>query len=307
MMDYGYDNTIYCFTCTELDNVKHILTEEFIILPDGKCKQEKNNDDSLSLVTANFELLKILGKGRFGTVKEAFFHNQRVAAKFFHGVLMTEAIKLICVDMIKATVDLKHPNLVQMLGASLNKELVILTELMSINLKVLLEHECLNYEQVIAIFLQLTDALNYLHTRSPIPVLHKDICDTNVLLNQTKCNGCENCWMAKLSDYTIACFLQQIDQFSLGNGKYVAPEFHDQCKHTPKMDIFSIGAVLKQMMDGRENTAANIYQLIHWCMDNDMKQRPSAKQLMEQIHKYFCLCKLCTYYNSEQKHLLHMV
>ena len=56
-----------------------------------------------------------------------------------------------------------HPNLVQFIGATLEGEPVILTELMATSLRAVLERRLFNHAQITSISLDVARALNYLH------------------------------------------------------------------------------------------------------------------------------------------------
>ena len=80
---------------------------------------------------------------------------------------------------------IRHPNLLQFIGATQEGEMVILTELMPTSLRKELERKAHSYmspDQVISIGLDVLRALNYLHQMRPHPLIHRDISSANVLL-----------------------------------------------------------------------------------------------------------------------------
>lgn len=214
-----------------------------------------------------------------------------VAAKTFDDVVLSTKNKLAFVEAMSAAASLRHPNIVKFVGASLEKEFVIFSELMSTNLNAVMEHECLIHAQIITILTDVLEGLNYLHQMHPNPVIHKDVCDTNVLLNHVIDHG--KWWSAKLSDCTLVDFLCQIDMFDLGKMNYVAPEFGNPALHTTKMDVYSAGVLFKIMSERNSATSLtfNYSETINVCMDNDPSKRPTAKQLLELVSTSQCLFK----------------
>ena len=65
----------------------------------------------------------------------------------------------------------------------------------------------------------------------------------NVLLNPTL----NNQWIAKLSDYSSANFVQSTLTAGPGNPTYAAPEANSPSKQGPKMDVYSYGVLLLEM------------------------------------------------------------
>ena len=91
----------------------------------------------------------------------------------------------------------RHPNLLLFIGATLQGELIILTELMPTSLRALLEQGELPQQHLITIACDVAKALNYLHLMRPDSIIHRNLSSANVLLDHS-CNGN---WKAKLSDY----------------------------------------------------------------------------------------------------------
>ena len=61
-----------------------------------------------------------------------------------------------------------------------------------------------------------------------------------------------HCWKAKVSDYGTVNLLQRLDTICSGNPSYAAPEANDPNQQSTKMDIFSFGALLLEMLTGTE-------------------------------------------------------
>ena len=80
----------------------------------------------------------------------------------------------------------------------------------------------------------------------PDSFIHRDISSANVLLEQLP-NGC---WKAKISDYGSVNLQRYLHTSNPGNPIYSAPEANDPRQQSPKMDIFSFGVLLIEMLTG---------------------------------------------------------
>lgn len=89
-----------------------------------------------------------LGKGAWGKVKVAMFRGSRVAAKCFHQLIISDYNRHLFVREINMAACLRHPNLVQFIGASLEGDPVILTELMTTSLRAVLERKPIDQAQI---------------------------------------------------------------------------------------------------------------------------------------------------------------
>lgn len=187
-----------------------------------------------------------LGTGGWATVKVAIFRGQRVAAKcLHHQIVSAHNIRLFTREMNIAA-QARHPNLLQFIGATMDAEPVILTELLPMSLRRLMEATNLSKQQIKSLSCDVARALNYLHLSSPDPIIHRDVSSGNVLLEPTG----ENIWKAKLADYGSANFVRYTTTVGPGNPLYSAPEVGDPKQHSPKMDTYSFGILLIEMCSG---------------------------------------------------------
>ena len=189
-----------------------------------------------------------LGRGGWATVSVATFRGARVAAKCVHNAIISRHnVQLFRREMDMAS-RIRHPNLLQFIGATNVGEMVILTELMPTSLRKELEIEFFPPRLATSIGLDVARALNYLHLMKPHPLIHRDISSANVLLEPLP-NGR---WKAKVSDYGTVNLLQRLDTICPGNPSYASPEANDPNQQSTKMDIFSFGALLLEMLTGTE-------------------------------------------------------
>ena len=187
-----------------------------------------------------------LGEGGWANVRVALFRGQRVAAKCLHNqIISTHNIRLFTREMNIAA-HARHPNLLQFIGATMDDEPIILTELLPTSLRRLMESTTLSRQQIRSIGCDVARAVNYLHLTTPDPIIHRDISSANILLEPSG----EGTWKAKVSDYGSANFVRFTTTIGPGNPLYSAPEAGEPRRHSPKMDVYSFGILLVEMCSG---------------------------------------------------------
>ena len=232
-----------------------------------------------------------LGEGGWGAVKVAKFRGIEVAAKSLYEQIRSDYYRHLFIREMNMAARLRHPNLVQFIGATLEGEMIILTELMHTSLRRVLEQGSISREHTLSISVQVCQALNYLHLMQPDPVIHRDISSANVLLNPLPNNG----WLAKVTDYGSVNTLRALQTRNPGNPVYSAPEAFDPSLQSTKMDIFSVGVLLIEMCtgqfpsdDGREHLLLTISDrgfsdIISRCIDRERDNRPTAQELLSEL------------------------
>lgn len=236
-----------------------------------------------------------LGAGGWAVVQVAMFRGQRVAAKCLHNqIISVHNIRLFTREMNMAA-HARHPNLLQFIGATMDNNPIILTELMPTSLRRVLEQgNPLSHRQIFSIASDVARALNYLHLTSPDPIIHRDVSSANVLLKSSAGDSYE----AKLSDYGSANFVRYATTVGPGNPLYSAPEVNDPKQHSPKMDVYSLGLLLVEMCSGELfddyeeliNTRIStdwpeMVIVIRPCIRQDPRRRPNAADIISQLEQ----------------------
>ena len=240
---------------------------------------------------------EILGKGSWGEVKVAKFRGLKVAAKCLHDIIMSPYNISVFTREMEIAARVRHPNLLQFIGATRVGTAIILTELMPTSLRQELEKSSLTCPQIVKIATDVSAALNYLHLWTPVPILHRDVSSPNVLLEPSG----SGIWKAKLSDYGSANLVQSISAGSVapGNPFYAAPEAPFPDQHTPAMDVYSFGVLLMEMILGQLpglTTAERIGQaetiqwsamkpLVQRCIVQECKNRLSIAKVLTELEK----------------------
>lgn len=104
--------------------------------------------------------------------------------------------------------------------------------------------------EVFTIGLQLCDVLEYLHTHQP-PIVFRDLKPANIIRAPEG--------KLYVIDFGIARFFkpgQVKDTMALGSLGYAAPEQYGRAQTTPRADIYSLGAILHQLLTGKDPSEA---------------------------------------------------
>src|SRR6266566_4153557 len=104
--------------------------------------------------------------------------------------------------------------------------------------------------EVLDIGLQLCIVLDYLHSQQP-PIVFRDLKPANIMRTPTG--------QLYLIDFGIARYFkpgQAKDTVALGSLGYAPPEQYGKAQTTPRADIYSLGAVLHQLLTARDPSEA---------------------------------------------------
>ena len=237
----------------------------------------------------------VLGAGAYGEVKIAEFRGIKVAAKCFHNIILSPYNLGLFSREMEIASRLRHPNLVQFVGATREGAPIIISELMSTSLHKELQQSGsgLDRPTVVNISRDVACALNYLHLWRPHPILHRDISSPNVLLEGVVGRG----WKAKLSDFGSANIQSQARTQVPGNPYYASPEANQPRDHSPAMDVYSYGVLVMEMcvhqppgltVPDKQRQIDSISwstmkDLVVRCVNEDRHQRPSISQVLAQL------------------------
>ena len=163
---------------------------------------------------------KLLGRGGWASVYEGVYCDCPVAVKQIYDLILSDHnIRLFEREMSIAS-KCRHPHLLQFVGATNDQESpLFVTELMMKSLRDLLHEREVLVEEIHVLCLDIARALNYLHQKKPVPIIHRDVSSANVLLWR---QGDQ--WRGKVSDYGTANFMRQTMTVGPGAVIYGAPE-----------------------------------------------------------------------------------
>ena len=238
-----------------------------------------------------------LGGGGWGEVKVGIFRGTKVAVKRLYQEIQSEYNMDLFAREMNIASTIRHPNLLQFIGATREGDLLIVTELMPTSLRDELQKNKLPHLQVIAIAIDIITGLNYLHMWRPQSILHRDVSSANVLLQPLPVGQ----WKAKLSDYGSVNLQDHIKTANPGNPVYSAPESNTPALHSPAMDIFSFGILLVEMAT-RRLPSSTVYEreaqirVVKWptlrslitrCTITNHNTRPKTDNVLNELEELY--------------------
>ncbi|CAM6060888.1 unnamed protein product [Sphagnum tenellum] len=215
----------------------------------------------LKIATRDFHPSMKLGEGGFGVVYKGILANGvEVAIK----QLFVKTKKNIdeFLNEVVTISGVKHRNLVKLKGCCLrdNKKLLVYEYLENGDLTNLLfggqnGKEVLFWPTRFNICLGIARGLHYLHEISQPRIIHRDIKASNILLDKML--------QPKIADFGLA-FLFPDDKTHIttthvaGTKGYLAPEYASAGQLTVKVDVYSFGVLLLEIISGRKNIDDNL-------------------------------------------------
>ena len=240
-----------------------------------------------------FKIGREIGRGAWATVHETTFRGATIAAKRLHHLITSPRTRQLFQREMEMALHCQHQNIVTFLGATLEGPPVILMELMDTSLRSAYEHGNIKEHQVLGILYDIASALHFLHTR-PDPVIHRDVSSANVLLKALY-NGE---WLAKLGDLGTAKIQQQAATAGPGAIAYGAPEAADFTKHSPKMDVYSYGVLMLEVLTKThpfqivdtlkaqvQQQFPQYHQLVTSCTNQQSSNRPTMYDVIDQLDR----------------------
>ena len=231
-----------------------------------------------------------LGVGGWATVTVAKFRGIKVVEKKIHNRIISHHNLQFFHREMNMAARLRYPNLIQFIGATMEGEMMIIMELMATSLRSQLETDVyFSPNTVKAISLDVACGLNYLHLIQPDPIVHRDISSANVLLEDLP----HRMWRAKLTDYGSVNVVCQLLTQNPGSPTYSAPEASNPRLQSPKMDIYSFGALVLEMLTGRlpapddrpgllcQVRHEQLLRLIRRCLSEKKEDKPSARDISD--------------------------
>ncbi|KAM1544995.1 hypothetical protein ACFX15_044725 [Malus domestica] len=207
--------------------------------------------------TNNFAEANKLGEGGFGPVyKGILAENQEVAIKRLSkksGQGQQEFM-----NELKLIAKLQHTNLVRLLGCCLEgEEMILIYEYMpNRSLDKLLfdasQKTELDWGRRFRIIEGIAQGVLYIHKYSRLKIIHRDLKASNILLD-----GALN---PKISDFGMARIfgINQTEANTnrvVGTYGYMSPEYARYGHFSEKLDVFSFGVLLLEIVSGKKNAA----------------------------------------------------
>nr|XP_043611869.1 G-type lectin S-receptor-like serine/threonine-protein kinase LECRK3 [Erigeron canadensis] len=192
-----------------------------------------------------------LGQGAFGVVYKGLIGTKPVAVKKLHPVVQNNAQKEFKTE-VNTIARTHHKNLVQLLGyCDDGEQRLLIYEYMSNGTLAfyLFGDRPPSWNQRSNIAVGIARGLSYLHEECSAQIIHCDIKPQNILL--------DDCYNAKIADFGLAKLLK-INQSRTHTGirgtkGYVAPEWFRNTPVSVKVDVYSFGVLLLEIISCRRS------------------------------------------------------
>uniref|UniRef100_A0A9J8AQG2 Tyrosine-protein kinase receptor TYRO3 n=1 Tax=Cyprinus carpio carpio TaxID=630221 RepID=A0A9J8AQG2_CYPCA len=265
---------------------------------------------------------RMLGKGEFGSVREAFLKSennsgQKVAVKVLKTDINSSSDIEQCLKEAAYMKDFHHPNVIQLIGVSLHRRaqqrlpipMVILPFMKHGDLHTYLlmsrlgdEPFTLSQQILIQFMLDITRGMEYLSSKN---IIHRDLAARNCMLNENM-SVC-------VADFGLSKKIYSGDYYRQGSVsklpvKWIALESLADNVYTTQSDVWAFGVTMWEIMTrgqtpypGVENSEiyeylikgerlkqppdcpADIYEIMHSCWSPVPKCRPSFQHLIDQL------------------------
>ena len=276
------------------------LREENARLQEEVLKPGSNSDISFWQISQKevcFTDHELGGGGAWGRVTLGSFRGQKVAIKQLHSTIVSPHYNELVHREISMMAKVRHPNLLLFIAAVLDtpgrSDPLIITELLDTDLRNAYQNGKLASDHVrLSVLRDVAAALNYLHLQRE-PIIHRDVNSANVLLQELP----DRYWRGKLSDFGSANLARFATTPGPGAIVYCAPEAFSKGKQSPKLDVFSYGKLLCEvltsqfpfseefplMLQSIAHKWPHMHRVVSMCVDDDPAKRPSMSRIVDQL------------------------
>ena len=237
-----------------------------------------------------YEILSELGKGSMGIVYKAVdpLIDRIVAIKTINFNLSGDEIGGFVERFnreAKSAGRLNHPNIVTIydVGKTDDTAYIAMEHLEGQDLKEIIAAQTMRPERIAEITAQIADGLAFAHDNG---VVHRDIKPANIMILRND--------VVKIMDFGIAMTssgTQTLDGTILGSPKYMSPEQVSGIVVDGRSDIFSLGAILYEMLTGiavfgrgsSSSLTSIMYQVVNEMPELPMKVNPAIPAAFDYI------------------------
>lgn len=216
-----------------------------------------SSDKIGKIVSGRYKLEQLLGRGGMSTVYRAFDQNlkRQVAIKFIHAHLSDDPEFVSRFEQeATAVANLRHPNIYQIYDSS--REGQVYYMVMEYVPGKTLEDEIgsrirqdrrFSLDETLNIIIPMCRAVQYAHEQG---MVHRDLKPSNIMIDESGIPILMDFGVAKLLDH--GGLAKTATGVTLGTGAYMAPEQATGAPVDARVDIYSMGVILYEMLAGEQ-------------------------------------------------------
>ncbi|XP_074091930.1 mitogen-activated protein kinase kinase kinase 9 [Macrotis lagotis] len=209
----------------------------------------------LEIDFAELTLEEIIGIGGFGKVYRAFWSGEEVAVKAARhdpDEDISQTIENVRQEA-KLFAMLKHPNIIALRGVCLKEpNLCLIMEFArGGSLNRVLSGKRIPPDILVNWAVQIAKGMNYLHDEAIVPIIHRDLKSSNILILQKVENGDLSNKILKITDFGLAREWHKTTKMSAaGTYAWMAPEVIRSSMFSKGSDVWSYGVLLWELLTG---------------------------------------------------------
>ncbi|KAF9603752.1 hypothetical protein IFM89_037838 [Coptis chinensis] len=247
-------------------NIAQRASSDLSICPPKKNVHPPKEFSWEEIVRLSRNFSTVIGQGGFSTIYLASFSDSSLGALKIHQ--HSERLDRIFKQELEILLRVRHENIVQLLGycdeaADDGGSALVFEYLPNGNLQEKLQgigNGGLPWKSRAWIAFQLARAIDYLHDKCTLPIIHGDIKTSNVLLDdQLNCKLCDF-GFAKMG--FSATVLPSSSLTLMGSPGYIDPHYLRTGIASKKNDVYSFGVILLELITGIEAFCSEKEQLL---------------------------------------------
>ena len=230
-------------------------------------------------IQSSYKFISNISSGSFGKVIKAIklSTNEEVAIKIIKKNTYNSSLK----EEIKILKNCEHKNILKFIDyIETNSKFFIIMELLKGGTlkNFILNNKNLSEEKISIIIKQILSAVNYLHNKN---ICHRDIKPENIMFKDNSYSE------LKLIDFglSIKNFYDLGEKDYCGTFRYMAPEILENKIYNKKIDLFSVGIILYELISNGVHPFINENNNV-FDSENNNKKKINIKKYVDDIKNF---------------------
>ncbi|KAL2513568.1 Protein kinase superfamily protein [Forsythia ovata] len=210
----------------------------------------------------NLDRCRVMADGTGHYISGTFLQRSILVKKFWFGARGDRGPSYAVNDIVVALQMNRHKNVLKVLGCCLDLKMPAIIYEPGVNYRLLSDIlftrkegnfqndiRSLCWSNRLKIATDVANALAYLHTAFPTPVIHRDLSTQNIVI--------DNYGVAKLVDFSLCIAMppgesEKEEDIIVGTTGHIEPEYDCRGIVTEKCDVYMFGMILLELLTGRK-------------------------------------------------------